>query len=135
MKYLHPYSRLHPSDAAHTPKERSIRLPSRLLLQPVIDLLKQLHRPTALSLLGLLSWPHGLFMDADEVNSDLSFVRICASLRGDLDKEVDCPDVVAVEGAFFDVVSGVLVWRVIIQVPLEDVRVECDGCKTISIPG
>ena len=102
-------------------------LAAHLHLQPVVQLLEQLHCASAEVLLRALSGPHRLLMDADEVDPD--FAVGLRDGRWVLDDEVDRPRVVPVEGTLLDVMTGVLIWRVVVESPLQDMRVECDGCR------
>lgn len=118
---------LYPSHPSHASKQRRINRPARLRIQPPVQLFEQLHRVPTKVLLRLLTGPHRLLMDADEVDLELA-----ARLRGvwrELDDEVDGPGVVAIEGGLFDVMPGVFGGRVVVESPLEDVRVERDGWK------
>ena len=60
---------------------------------------------------------------------DLDFAVGLRDGRWVLDDEVDRPRVVSVEGALFDVMTGVLIWRVVIEGPLQDMRVKRDSCR------
>lgn len=73
-------------------------------------------------LLCSLAWPHRLLVNADEVH--LQPAPNVA--RRELDNEIDGPLVVPVEGRLLDVVTCGQRWRVVVQRPAEDMRVERD---------
>ena len=116
-----------PGDTAYTSKQRRVDRPAHLHLQPVVQLLEQLHCASAEVLFRALSGPHRLLMNADEVDPD--FAVGLRDGRWVLDDEVDRPRVVPVEGTLLDVMTGVLIWRVVVESPLQDMCVECNGCK------
>ena len=50
--------------------------------------------------------------------------------RWKLVNKIDGPRIDPIERSLFDVMSGVLVWRVLVQRPFDNVRVECDRYTT-----